>query len=81
MPQHQSGDNNLGFVDRTRAVAGSVADSTSAVATPANYASETALNARLTTINATLYSAAKLEQMTLNDKIYAVRLNDDPTTI
>jgi hypothetical protein len=81
MAQHQPGDNNLGFTDRTRATAGSVADSSSSVATPANYASETALNARLTAISGTTYSAAKLEQMTLNDKIYAVRLNDDPTTI
>lgn len=78
---HMPGDNNLGFVDRTRATAGSVADNTSAVATPANYASEAALDARLAAINATSYSAARLATMTFNDKVYAVRLNDDSGTI
>lgn len=81
MPQHQPGDPNLGFVDKTRATAGSVADSSSAVATPANYASETAINARLTAINATLYSAANLDKMTFNDKVYALRLADDSGTL
>lgn len=82
MARHMPGDNNLGFTDRQRAGAvGSVADDASAVGTPANYASEAALDARLTAISATSYSAARLREMTLNDKIYAVRLNDDANTV
>lgn len=54
---------------------------TSPVATPANYASISALRARLTAISATTYTPAVLEGMTVNDMIYAVRLNDDPNTI
>ncbi len=78
---HMPGDPRLGFVDRTRSTAGSVADNTSAVATPANYASEAALDARLTAISSTTFTAARLATMTHNDKIYAVRVLDDPTTI
>jgi hypothetical protein len=51
------------------------------LATPANYASVTALKSRLTAINATSYSAARLANMTVNDMVYAVRLNDDAGTI
>lgn len=51
------------------------------VATPANYASVSALKARLTAINSTSYTTARMNQMTVNDLIYAVRLNDDPASI
>lgn len=51
------------------------------VATPANYASITALRTRLNAISATSYSSARLDTMTVNDMIYAVRRNDDSTTI
>lgn len=78
---HMPGDNALGFVDRTRSTAGSAADQTSAVGTPANYASESALDARLTAISATTYTAERLRNMTMNDKVYAVRVNDDANTI
>lgn len=51
------------------------------VATPANYASIAALKARLTAISSTTWTTARMNQMTINDLIYAVRLNDDPGTI
>lgn len=51
------------------------------VATPANYASIAALKARLTAISSTTWTTARMNQMTVNDLIYAVRLNDDPSTI
>lgn len=41
----------------------------------------TALRARLTAISGTTYTADYLDKMTLNDMIYAVRLNEAPTTI
>lgn len=78
---HMPGDPRLGFTEKARATLRSVADDTSSVATPANYASEAALDARLTAISATSYSAARLQSMTHNDKVYAVRLNDDSGTI
>lgn len=82
MAQHQI--NSLSadqIVARNRAVGGSVATSGSIYTTPANYASLTAIDARLTAINATIYSQAQLDKMTSNDKIYALRLNDDLATL
>ena len=62
-----------GFIDK-RITQGQLTD---VLATPGSYASHAALNARLTAIDGTLYSAAKLTLLTHNDKVYAVRLNDD----
>lgn len=53
----------------------------SSVATPANYASVTALRTRLAAINGAYYTASRLDSMTVNDMVYAVRLNDDAGTI
>lgn len=39
------------------------------------------MRARLTAISATTYSAAELDKMTYNDLVYAIRVNDAPTTI
>lgn len=68
-------------VARNRATAGSIATSGIVYATPANYASLTALDARLTAINSTIYTTAVLNAMTANDKIFAVRSIDDANTI
>lgn len=40
-----------------------------------------AMRARLAAIDAGLYTAAYLNKMTMNDMVYAIRLNDAPTTI
>lgn len=64
----------IGFVDKRRS-AGQT--ETTDLATPANYLTHAALDARLTAISATSYSAKRLSLMTQNDKVYAVRLNDD----
>jgi hypothetical protein len=50
----------------------------SALATPANYVSLATLEARLLAIG---LPQAKINQMTLNDMIYAVRVNDDAAGI
>jgi hypothetical protein len=63
----------VGFVDK-RKTQGQLAG---VVATPANYASDATLDARLTAISGTTYTAARLRAMTWNDKVYAVRLSDD----
>lgn len=65
---------DLGFVDKRRS---SAQTNTNPLATPANYASESAMDTRLAAISATAYSAANLSNMTQNDKIFALRTNDD----
>lgn len=43
-----------------------------------NYMDNDNIDRRLTAINATSYSAERLRQMTRNDKIFALRSEDDP---
>jgi len=62
--------NAFGFVDK-RAGRGT---SASVVATPANYASVGALETRLLALGV---AQARINQMTENDMVYAVRLADD----
>lgn len=69
---------DLGFVDKRRS--GSQSNATP-LGTIANYASRATLEARLTAISATSYSASRLRQMNVNDLVYAVRLNDDSAGI
>jgi hypothetical protein len=62
------------FTDKRRARGGTGAD---VVGTPANYATIATLKARLTAISATSYTVDRLNKMTKNDMVMAVRLNDD----
>lgn len=73
--------NRVNFVAKDRATAASASVSTDSVGTPANYTDMTALDTRLTAIDANAYSQANLDTMTLNDKLYALRINDDSGTI
>jgi hypothetical protein len=50
-------------------------------ATKANYTDIADMRARLTAISGTIYTAARLDQMTQNDMVYAIRLNDDAAGI
>lgn len=50
------------------------------VGTPANYASNATLDARLLAIGG-VYTQKYIDSMTQNDKIYAVRLNDDAASL
>ena len=77
MAQHQPG-NAQGFTDPNRATAGSEAVSDGSVTTPADYDSNDSLDANLLLAG---YTQATLDSMTHNDKVYAVRLADDSTTI
>lgn len=45
------------------------------------YNDVTRLRSRLTTLNAAYYTSARLDKMTKNDLVYALRLADDPTSI
>lgn len=69
------------FVDKRKSTAANAASSTSLLGTPLNYTDITKLKARLTAINAGLYTAARLNTMTLNDLIYALRTLDDAAGI
>ena len=71
--------NLLGTADKRNGRANS---STSIGSTPhANLKDVASMKARLTAINATTYTPERLNTMTYNDLIYAIRLNDEPTSI
>jgi len=78
MAQNQIG-NFTGTVDkRDTTKAGANASSLS---TPANYASVNAMRTRLAAINAGYYTAARLDRMSVNDMVYAIRVADDSAGI
>lgn len=60
-----------GFVDKRR---GRVNASTTQLAEEANYDNVASLRTRLAAISATKYSAVKLDAMTRNDMVYALRV-------
>lgn len=57
------------------------ANATSSLNTPLNYTSVQTLRNRLSAANAGYYTSQKLDQMNVNDMIFAVRSIDDRTTI
>lgn len=77
MTQNQLGSVDLNFTNCRKITPGNGAD----ITTPANYASVAAMRARLTAISGTTYSSANLDIMSVNDMIYALRVNDDATSI
>lgn len=70
---------NVAFTNSTKAVADP--GSGSGLGNASNYVSITAIRARLTAINGTLYTATELDRMTVNDMVFALRMNDDKATI
>lgn len=64
-------------VNKTHAGPGNKTTNTHTIGTVANYSDIASVDARLTAINGTLYTQARLNTMTLNDKMYALSLNDD----
>lgn len=77
MADAQIGSIDLGFTFRNETQGSNVA----LVATPANYASVSAMKTRLAAINGTSYTTARMNTMTVNDLAYALRLNDDAGSI
>lgn len=71
---------NLNFPMSTRAVSGMLGTA-SGLTTPANYVSLAALRGALNAANGTYYTVAKLDTMTVNDMVFALRNMQDPTTI
>ena len=71
--------NPLGFVDKR--LGGATATHPISATTASNVKDITSMRARLTAINAGYYTAARLDQMTVNDMIYAIRLNDEAGSV
>ena len=80
MPNIQTGILRTNFVNSTQAVAGS-GGSNVGLTTPGNYTSIASLDSALATANAAYYTTARLDSMTVNDKIFALRSIQDRTTI
>lgn len=71
--------NILGQVDKRQ---GRSTQSTQVTNTLVNNVKDIAsMRARLTAINPTSYTTARLDTMTANDMLYAIRLNDDAGAI
>jgi hypothetical protein len=71
--------NPLEFIDKRRATrAGSNA---APVTTPANFLSISGMRARLAAAAPSTYTTARLEQMTRNDMVMALRQLDEATSI
>lgn len=71
MADTQTGPTDLGFVDKRRGrdFQGQ------AIAESANMGSVNSLRTRLTAISATTFTAARLNSMTVNDMVYALRMH------
>lgn len=76
MAQNQLGPINLGFVNKTKITQGN----TLGLATPLNYTSISSMRTRLAAASA-YYTATVLDNMSVNDMVYALRTLDDPGTI
>lgn len=71
---------NLGFVNGRKAIDG-MGGISSNLGNASNYVSITAMRTRLAAANAGYYTATKLDQMCVNDMIFALRNIDDATSI
>lgn len=72
-------NNPYGMVDKR--VGRGNSTTSNVLTTVANLDSVADMKARLTAINGTSYTAARLATMTKNDMLYAIRLNDDAAGI
>jgi hypothetical protein len=77
--QHQLTPPAVNFPDKRRT--SSAANGNKNVTTPANFASNNDLDAALTAANGTYYTAARLDKMTQNDKVHALRLIQESGSI
>jgi hypothetical protein len=76
--QNQIG-NRVGFIDkRSVSKAGSNAVS---IGTSANYSDVNAMKTRLAAIDGAYYTTARLNQMSENDMVYAIRQADDAASV
>ncbi len=79
MAQHYSANSPVRMgLSKAHVTAGSTPVSTTDVTTPANYQSPSSLDTRLLAIGG-VFTQAYVDSLTLNDKVYALKLNDDST--
>lgn len=71
--------NPYGIVDKRRDVNSGTLAAAAAFAT--NTRDVTAMRARLTAINGTTFTSQRLDQMTVNDMVHAIRLNDEAASL
>jgi hypothetical protein len=69
---------NWNPISKAQAVATGRSTNDDYLGTPANYSGILSLDARLIAINSTVYTQARLNTMSVNDKCYAIALTDDP---
>lgn len=74
-------DPNMGLPDKRKVGRTTSAVNAPDIATPANYNSISAMRTRLAAINGAYYTTAKLNQLSKNDMIHAIRTNDDSAGI
>lgn len=80
MAQNRNGQINYRFTNSRKAIADQGTDS--GLNDPTKYPMNlNSLRGNLTTINAAYYTAAKLDQMTVNDMVFAIRNCLDATSI
>lgn len=81
MATHQLTPPSINFNDKRRAVKTPTGTQSHSGTFETNTASNDALDAALTAISATTYTAARLNQMTQNDKVYALRTVNESGSI
>lgn len=82
MAQHQVEPvAQVSFPSKLHTAAGSASKSTDDLGTPGNYDSVADMDTRLLAISGTTFPQTRLDQMTQNDKIYALRVLDDAGTM
>lgn len=80
MADSQSRSPYLAFKNSLKAVAGQLGTA-SGLNTPVNYSSVGAMRTRLAAANGAYYTTARLDALSVNDMIWALRSIDDKTTI
>lgn len=78
MVTNDLGPPDTGYVDKRRTTSVSNGATVRSATAQAAYVSQTAMDTRLLALG---YSQKNIDSMTTNDKVYAIRVGDDPTSI
>lgn len=80
MADLQTSSPNMGFVNSRKAIDG-MGGISSNLGNASNYVSITAMRTRLAAANAGYYTAVRMDGLSVNDMIFALRNIDDATSI
>lgn len=80
MADQMMGYPNMQWVNSRKAIDG-MGGQASNLGNISNYVSVTAMRTRLAAVNGAYYTAARLDSLTVNDMIFALRNIDDATSI